>query len=218
MSARFKDRVEAGRELGERLHKFIGHGSVWVLALPRGGVPVAAEVARALDAPLDVLAVRKLGVPGHEEVAMGAIASGGVQVLFSDMIAALRISDAQLQTVLAQQRAELARRERVYRGDRPFPTLAHKIVVLVDDGLATGATMAAAARALQQLNPERVIAAVPVAPRDVQPSLLAAVDELIAVYQPEHFQGVGQFYRDFGQTTDAEVQALLEPYYTAPKA
>lgn len=215
---RFKDRTDAGRELGRKLARFGGTSGLWVLALPRGGVPVAAEVARALRAPLDVLAVRKLGVPGYEEVAMGAIASGGVQVLFRDMIAALRISDVQLQAVLAQQRAELARRERVYRGDRPFPALAHKTVVLVDDGVATGATMEAAARALQQMHPEQVIAAVPVAPRTVKPSLLAAVDEFVTVYQTDDFHGVGQFYKDFGQTTDAEVQSLLTPYYAQPSA
>ena len=208
----FRDRVEAGEVLAEQLKHLAGAPGLIVLALPRGGVPVAVPVARALDAPLDVLVVRKIGAPGQPELAIGAIAGDGVQVLFQATIAALRVGESWLDAEIERQQKGLARRQALYRGDRPFPDLAGRTVVLVDDGVATGATMEAAARALRQRKPERIVIAVPVAPEDVNQSLLKAADEFIAVHQPRYFHAVGQFYEHFDQTTDEEVRRLLQHF------
>ncbi|HUO51792.1 MAG TPA: phosphoribosyltransferase [Gemmatimonadaceae bacterium] len=210
MSARpFADRVEAGRALAAELAGWAGRDDVIVLALPRGGVPVAAEVAQALGAPLDVFLVRKLGVPGHEELAMGAIASGGEPLLNEETVRALGITPEQVARVVAAERAELARREREYRGARPAPELRGRTVILVDDGLATGSTMHAAALAVRRAEPARIIVAVPVASEDACELLRDAADEVVAVATPEPFYAVGAWYADFTQTTDAEVRALL---------
>jgi putative phosphoribosyl transferase len=180
-----------------------------VLGLPRGGVPVAAEVAAALGAPLDVCVVRKLGVPGHEELAMGAIAAGGTQVVNADVREHLRIPDEELDRVVSAERAELERREEAYRGDRPFPDLGGRLVVLVDDGLATGATMRAAVQAVQAQEPAAVVVAVPVAPRETCRELSRLGVEVVCPYTPADFGGVGRFYVDFGQTSDDEVRKLI---------
>jgi predicted phosphoribosyltransferase len=208
MLTRFHDRHEAGRYLADALR--IREGArVQVLALPRGGVPVAREVANALDAPLDVFIVRKLGVPGHEELAMGAIAQGGVQVLNPEVIEPLRIPVAAIERVAAAEREELARRERLYRGTEPLPELAGKTVILVDDGLATGSTMAAAVAGVRTHHPERIIVAVPVASRQAIAMMRQVADECIAVLTPRSFGGVGEWYEDFRQTSDDEVRTLL---------
>jgi len=210
MRTRFRDRVDAGRTLAAELGGYVGEAGVRVLALPRGGVPVAFEVARALRAPLDVFIVRKLGVPGHEEYAMGAIASGGTVVLSRDVIRGLGIDDATVQRVIELERRELARRERRYRGDRPPPDVAGRTVILVDDGLATGATMRAAVAALARQAPKRLVVAVPVAAPDTCDELRAEVDEVVCAVTPEPFHAVGLWYDDFSQTTDEEVHDLLE--------
>jgi putative phosphoribosyl transferase len=206
---RFADRAEAGRALAALLEGWAGREDVSVLALPRGGVPVGAEVARALGAPLDVFLVRKLGVPGHEELAMGAIASGGEPMLNDETVRTLRITPSQIDRVVAEERAELERREREYRGDRPPPAIRGRTVILVDDGLATGSTMHAAALAVRAEEPARIIVAVPVASLDACELLRDAADEVVAAATPEPFYAVGAWYRDFTQTTDAEVRALL---------
>lgn len=206
---RFRDRRDAGVQLGRCLHEYAGRPDVLVLGLPRGGVPVAYEVARLLDAPLDVLIVRKLGVPGYEELAMGAIASGGVQFLHQPTITGLRIPAAAVERVVAGETAELKRRERSYRGDRPFPEIAGMTVVVVDDGLATGATMTAAVAALRGGHPAAVIVAVPVASREAHAALAQTADGCVAVHTPEPFGGVGRWYEDFTQMTDREVERLL---------
>lgn len=214
----FPDRRAAGRVLGARVAEALrdprrgatdAAGPPLVLGLPRGGVPVAMEVADALDAPLDLMVVRKLGVPGHEELAMGAIASGGVRVLNRDVVDGLDLSAATIDEVARREEAELRRRERAYRGDRPLARLAGRRVVLVDDGLATGATMRAAAAAARQLGPARVIVAVPVAPVETIDALEREVDLVVCPATPAPFFGVGQWYVDFSQTTDDEVRALL---------
>ena len=205
----FADRSEAGHALAALLDGWAGRDDVTVLALPRGGVPVGAEVARALGAPLDVFLVRKLGVPGHEELAMGAIASGGEPMLNDETVRALRITPEQIAQVVALERAELQRREQEYRGTRAAPDLAGRTVILVDDGLATGSTMHAAALAVRAAGPARIIVAVPVASEDACEMLRDAADEVVAVTTPEPFYAVGAWYRDFTQTTDAEVRALL---------
>ena len=210
MSPAFHDRKEAGRALGAHLAQALDRGEeVIVLGLPRGGVPVAFEVAEALDAPLDVLLVRKLGVPGHEELAMGAIASGGVRVLNDDLVEELGIPPRVVDATAAREQEELKRRERMYRGERPYPSLTGRTVVLVDDGLATGATMRAAAAGVRQLGPASVIVAVPVAAPDTVESLRREVDDVITVLTPERLMSVGQWYGDFSQTTDDEVRELL---------
>jgi predicted phosphoribosyltransferase len=205
----FRNRTEAGRALAERLAAYAGRPDVIVLALPRGGVPVAHEVARALHAPLDVFLVRKLGVPGHEELAMGAVATGGVRVLNEQVVRALRIPEAAIDAVARREEQELARRERLYRGDRPPPDVRGKTVILVDDGLATGATMLAAVRALRQQQPARVVVAVPIASRDTCELLREEAEDVVCAVTPEPFYAVGLWYEDFSQTTDAEVRDLL---------
>jgi putative phosphoribosyl transferase len=205
----FRDRREAGRELARRLSAYAGRGDATVLALPRGGVPVAFEVAKALELPLDVFLVRKLGLPGHEELAMGAIASGGARVLDSEVVRAYRVSEEELRRVTAVERRELARREIAYRGDRPALDLKGRAVILVDDGLATGSSMRAALAALEPLSPARVVVAVPVAPRSTVSALGDAADEIVCLKMPEPFLAVGMFYEDFGQTSDEEVRDFL---------
>jgi putative phosphoribosyl transferase len=205
-----QDRTEAGRLLGARLAETRRGADAIVLALPRGGVPVAAEVADALDAPLDLIIVRKLGLPWHPELAMGAIASGGVRVINDDVVRAYAIAPATIEQVVASELVELGRRERAYRGGRPYPELSRRTVILVDDGLATGATMRAAAAGVRQLAPRELIVAVPVAPQEVVTTLRREVDDVVALFTPSPFLGVGQWYADFSQTTDDEVRALLE--------
>ena len=206
----FRDRTEAGRLLAARLEQYAGKPDVMVLALPRGGVPVAYEVARALPAPMDVFIVRKLGVPGQEELAMGAVATGGVRVLNDQVVKGLGIPEYMIDAVVKWETEELKRRERLYRGDRPPPDVRGKTVILVDDGLATGSTMLAAARALRQQGPARIVVAVPVAAPDTCQLLKADVDEVVCAATPEPFYAVGLWYRDFSQTTDEEVRELLE--------
>ncbi len=205
----FRDRGEAGRLLAEKLAAFANRPDVIVLALPRGGVPVGYEVARALGAPLDVFLVRKLGVPGYEELAMGALASGGLRVLNDNVVKTLRIPVSVIETVVAKEEKELARRERLYRGGRPFPDLRGRTVILVDDGLATGATMLAAVEALRQRQPARIVVAVPTASPDTCEELRTKADEVICAVTPQPFHAVGFWYEDFSQTTDEEVRDLL---------
>ncbi|TDX32894.1 putative phosphoribosyl transferase [Modicisalibacter xianhensis] len=205
----FANRKVAGQALAERLKARAGKNNVLVLALPRGGVPVAAEVARALGAPLDVMVVRKLGMPGHEEFAMGAIASGGVTVLDPSLLQRLRLSENTVQAVVDKEDRELARRERAYRGDRPYPDFQGKEVILVDDGIATGSSMRAAIQAVRQLGAEHCTLAVPVAPSETLEELASEVDEIVCVATPEPFRAVGQWYVEFGQTSDDEVSACL---------
>jgi putative phosphoribosyl transferase len=206
----FRDRREAGRCLGQALARSAFHGSPLVLALPRGGVPVAAEVARALQAPLDVLVVRKLGVPGHEEYAMGAIASGGIKILRKNLIDSLELPRSAVEAVVARESAELARREVLYRGGRMHLPVAGQTVIVVDDGIATGSTMLAAVQLLRQQHARHIIVAVPVAPPDTVRTLEAEADEVLALFQPDPFGSVGCFYDDFSQTTDEEVRAILD--------
>jgi putative phosphoribosyl transferase len=206
----FSDRTEAGKYLAAQLESYKDRDDVVVLALPRGGVPVAFEVAQALRAPLDIFLVRKLGVPGHEELAMGAIATGGLRVLNNDVVDYLQIPHEVIDAVADQEMEELKRRERAYRGDRPEPDVRGKTVILVDDGLATGSTMRAAAAALRQQNPARIVVAVPVSAPQTCNEYRMGVDEIICAATPEPFYGVGQWYLDFSQTTDEEVRDLLE--------
>jgi putative phosphoribosyl transferase len=206
---RFQDRYEAGRLLAEELRDYAGRGDVLVVALPRGGVPVGYEVARALRAPLDAMQVRKLGVPGHEELAMGAIASGGVRIVSENVVEALRIPERVIATVAAAETQELERRERIYREGRLFPDVRGRTVILVDDGLATGSTMRAAAAALRSLGAARLVAAVPVAPKESCDALREVVDDVVCAMMPERFLAVGEWYEDFSQTSDEEVSELL---------
>jgi len=206
---RFHDRYEAGRRLAEELRAYAGRDEVSVVALPRGGVPVGYEVARALGAPLEVMQVRKLGVPGHEELAMGAIASGGVRIVSENVVEALGIPERVIATVAAAEAQELERRERVYREGRLFPDMRGRTVILVDDGLATGSTMRAAAAALRALGAARLVAAVPVAPKESCDAMREGVDEVGCASIPEHFQAVGEWYDDFSQTSDQGVSELL---------
>lgn len=206
---RFSDRRDAGAQLAAALAGYARRPDVIVLGLPRGGVPVADEVATALGAPLDVLVVRKLGVPGHAEFAMGAVSSGGVRVLNDDVIRDLGISQVSINRVAELELAELARREEVFRGNTPFPDVDGRTVILVDDGLATGATMAAAVAAIRTMHPARVVVAVPVASRDAMREIARAADDCISLLVPEPFGSVGFWYDDFTQTTDREVRQLL---------
>ena len=206
----FRDRFEAGEILGQLLTAKIKNTNPIVLALPRGGVPVGFEVARALNADLDVFLVRKLGVPGHDELAMGAIASGGVRVLNQALINELGLSSLIIDRVTAKEQEEIERRERLYREGRPRRPVGQRTAILVDDGLATGATMLAAASALRAQEPERIIVAVPVAAPQTCEEFRQEVDELVCAATPDPFYAVGVWYEDFAQTTDAEVQELLE--------
>src|SRR5712671_2377519 len=206
---RFHDRREAGLLLAAKLAAYANRADVIVLALPRGGVPVAYEVARALGAPLDVFVVRKLGVPGYEELAMGAVATGGVRVLNDQLVERLGIPEDMIDAVAAREKQELARRERLYRGGRPPPDVRGRTVILVDDGLATGATMHAAIQALRQQNPARIVVAVPTASPETCEEMKARADDVICAITPEPFHAVGRWYQDFSQTTDEEVAALL---------
>ncbi|MEZ0368335.1 MAG: phosphoribosyltransferase, partial [Candidatus Sericytochromatia bacterium] len=199
-----------GRQLAQHLSAYRGRKDVLILALPRGGVPVAYEVAKALNVPLDVFLVRKLGVPGHEELAMGAIASGGVRILNHEIVQSLRIPAAVLDTVTHKEQIELERRERAFREGLPQPNLAGKTVIIIDDGLATGATMRAAAQALHALGPARIVVAVPVAAVEACDAFRHEVDEVICAETPEPFWGVGRWYQDFSQTSDAEVRIFLD--------
>ena len=209
MAAYYTDRTDAGRQLAMELPEYAGRPDVIVLALPRGGVPVAFEVASALRAPLDVFIVRKLGVPGHEEYAMGAIATGGVRVLDDSVIRAAGVTRADLDAVTASEERELARRERRYRGDRPPVDVAGRTVILVDDGLATGSTMRAAVAALREERAARVVVAVPIAPPETCDAFRDIVDDIVCARTPEPFYAVGLWYDDFSQTTDDEVRDLL---------
>lgn len=206
---RFRDRIEAGQLLASRLAAYAHRADVLVLALPRGGVPVAFEVARALPAPLDVLIVRKLGVPGHSELALGAIASGGTRVLNEEVVRSLGIPESIISQVTACEQHEMERREYLYRGERPAYVVRGRTTILIDDGMATGATMRAAVIAVRQQQPARVVIAIPVAAPATCGELAALVDELVCISQPEAFLAVGLWYDHFAQTTDEEVHDLL---------
>lgn len=205
----FKDRREAGRRLALALKKYAKKADVIVLALPRGGVPVAFEAARALEAPLDVFLVRKLGFPGNEEFAMGAVASGGIRVMSEDIVRRYGIPESVVERVADREEKELARRERSYRGDSPPLDLRGRTVILVDDGLATGASMRAAVEAVRSQGPRRIVVAVPVGPRETVEELSREADEVVCAAMPEPFLAVGRFYETFDQTTDEEVMELL---------
>jgi predicted phosphoribosyltransferase len=206
---RFRDRTEAGRFLAGKLKAYADRSDVLVLALPRGGVPVAYEVATSLRAPLDVFLVRKLGVPGHEELAMGAIASGGVRVLNPSVVDSLRIPGEVIDEVTAREQWELERRELAYRGDQPARDVRGQVAILIDDGLATGSTMRAAAAALSRQHPARLVVAVPVAAAQTCDEFRGEVDEVVCAVTPEPFYAVGLWYEDFSQTSDEEVRELL---------
>ena len=205
----FRDRADAGRQLLLRLGRYAGRDDVLVLALPRGGIPVGYEIARGLGAPLDVFVVRKLGVPGQEELAMGAIATGGVRIVNRDVVDALHIPPHVVDRAAAEEARELERRQQSYRGERPEPRVEGQTVILVDDGLATGSTMRAAVAALRQQGPARIVIAVPVAAPSTCQELRQEVDEIVCFATPEPFMAVGRFYDDFAQTTDEEVRELL---------
>ena len=209
MERAFENRQAAGRQLAEKLEKYAGRDDVIVLGLPRGGVPVAYEVAKRLRAPLDVFIVRKLGVPGFEELAAGAIASGGVRVLNEDVTRAIPYAAEAIEAVTAKETTELGRREQIYREGRPAPDLQGRIALLVDDGLATGATMRAAVKALRQCGAAKIVVAVPVGPPDTCRELAEEADETICLSTPVFFQAVGQYYEDFSQTSDEDVRELL---------
>lgn len=209
MSGVFRDRREAGQRLAANLKAYAGRDDIVVLALPRGGVPVAYEVAEALGAPLDVFVVRKIGLPWHEELAMGALASGGVRLLNEEIIDLYRVDRKEVDRVMRREEAELERREHLYRGDRPFPDLRNKTVILVDDGLATGSTMRVAVEALRKEGPARIIVAVPVAAAETCEAFRDVADDIVCAITPEPFYAVGLWYEDFSQTTDDEVHQLL---------
>lgn len=206
----FRDRRSAGRRLAELLAGYAGPPNLLVLALPRGGVPVGYEVARALQAPLDVFLVRKLGLPGHEELAMGAIASGGVRVVNPEVMEAVSMPERVLDAVAEREQHEIERRERAYRGDRPPPSIEGRTIILVDDGLATGATMRAGARAIRAQHPARLVLAVPVAAASTCAALATEADEIVCAETPEPFFAVGLWYEDFSETSDQEVRDLLQ--------
>jgi putative phosphoribosyl transferase len=206
---RFRNREEAGQWLADRLMDYANRTDVLILALPRGGVPVAFEVAQALNAPLDIFVVRKLGLPNHKELAMGALASGGVRVLNDEVVNQLHIPEKVIDAVAAQEQRELERREQLYRDDRRAVSVQGRTVILIDDGLATGSTMRAAVSALHRQNPAAIVVAVPVAARETCEVLKGEVDEMICAYTPEPFYAVGMWYEDFSQTSDNEVRDLL---------
>jgi len=210
MHSRFHDRTEAGQLLADRLADYADNPDVLVLGLPRGGVPVAYQIAKAINAPLDVWLVRKLGVPGQEELAMGAIASGNIMVLNNEIVQALGISQPVIQQVAADEKQELERRDRAYRGDRPPLNVQGHTIVLVDDGIATSSTLRAAIAALQQQQPGRIVVAAPVCPPSVCEALRSVVDEVICLATPEPLYSIGMWYEDFSQTTDEEVRELLK--------
>jgi putative phosphoribosyl transferase len=210
MLRKFRDRTDAGKQLAARLTRYAKCRNGIVLALPRGGVPVAFEVARALHFPLDIFLVRKLGVPWFEELAFGAIASGGIRVLNEDIVKALQLDNSIIDEVAAQAQHELTRRELAYRGDRPALQLRGRIVILVDDGVATGATMCAAVRAVREQLPAGIVVAVPIAPPDACDTLRAEVEDLVCLMTPGNFGAISVCYKDFSQTTDADVRELLE--------
>ncbi len=209
MNMRFRNRIEAGQLLATKLRNYAHRADVIVLALPRGGVPVGFAVAQRLQAPLDIIAVRKLGVPGHEELAMGAIAAGGGRLLNEEVIRELQISPIEIEAATASEEHELTRRQQAYRDHRPFPQVAGQVVILVDDGLATGATMCAAVAAVRKQKPRRIIVAVPTAAEATCRKLRTEADEVVALITPEKFSSVGEWYVDFSQTTDEEVRELL---------
>ncbi|WP_166253241.1 phosphoribosyltransferase [Marinobacter salicampi] len=210
MDVPIKNRTVAGQALAEELSNYRERDDVLVLALPRGGVPVAAEIAKSLDAGLDLMLVRKLGLPAWEELAMGAIASGGVKVLNDDVISSHGVSDADIEKVAEKEGKELKRRETTYRGDRSAPKIEGRCVILVDDGVATGATMEAAIDAVRKQNPGEVVLAVTVAPQETLDRLGKKVDHIACLATPEPFMAIGKWYRDFGQTSDDEVRKLLD--------
>lgn len=210
MKTRFRDRTEAGRVLAKALGEYANQPDVLVLALPRGGVPVGFEVAQALNAPLDVFVVRKLGVPGHEELAMGAIATGGVRVLNDEVVGMLGINAEVIEAVTERERRELERRERAYRAHRAAPTVRGRTVILVDDGIATGSTMRAAIQALRRLHAGRIVVATPTAAWSTADEMRPEVDRFVAVMTPADFSGVGEWYENFSQTSDEEVRDLLQ--------
>jgi putative phosphoribosyl transferase len=210
MELLLKNRRAAGQALAEELQEYKKRDDVIVLALPRGGVPVAVEVAEALDAELDLMLVRKLGTPGQRELAMGAIASGGSRVMNEDVVRGFNISEDAISQVEKKERKELQRREQAYRGERPGPELANRCVILVDDGLATGATMRAAVEAVRQDDPVSLVVAVPVAPADTVEMLRKQVDEMVCLAEPEPFMAIGMWYMDFSQVSDDEVRHILE--------
>jgi predicted phosphoribosyltransferase len=218
MTARYRDRRDAGRRLAATLLPYANRRDVIVLALPRGGVPVAFEVAARLGAPLDVFIVRKLGLPGREELAMGALASGGVRVLDDDLIRLAGVSVDEVERITQAEQAELDRRERRYRADRPFPDVRDKTVILVDDGLATGASMRAAVAALRMEGPARIVVAVPVAAAETCAAFESIADDVVCPVTPESFQAVGLWYDDFSQTTDDEVRQLLAQSHVVARA
>lgn len=209
MSARFRDRADAGLKLAQALAAYAHRSRLLVLALPRGGVPVGFEVAKALGAPLDLCIVRKLGVPGQPELAMGAVAPGGVRVLDEEVVGTLGISEAAIAVVEARERQELERRIQAYRGGRPLPEVQGRTVILVDDGVATGATMRAALQALRAQAPAALVVAVPVAPREALAGLRDLADEVVCLRRPDPFFAIGEWYEDFRQTGDEEVKGLL---------
>lgn len=206
---KYRDRQEAGECLAEKLAAFRGQKDVVVLGLPRGGVPVAAKVARALGAPLGVFVVRKLGVPGNEEYAMGAIASGGVRLMNEDVVRSLGITEEQIERVVEREERKLRQREEAYRGECPQPELEGKLLILVDDGIATGATVRVAVKALREYRPRQVVVAVPVAPPEICQDLRREVDEVVCPLQPSRLRAVGLWYENFSATTDEEVRRIL---------
>ena len=214
----YRDRNHAGRVLAKELQGYAGRPDVLVLGLPRGGVPVAYEVARALGVPMDLFIVRKLGAPGQPELAVGAIASGGVRVLNSDIVRVLGISERQIEELTAHEQQEIEKRERLYRGDRPPIAVSGLTVILVDDGLATGSTMRAAAAALRHANPAKIVVAVPVAAEATCEVIAAEVDQVVCAATPAPFYAVGQWYEQFTQTTDEEVRELLASANQPPTA
>ena len=209
MRTAFRDRTEAGQLLAERLRPYERRTDTLVLALPRGGVPVGYEIASKLGLPLDVFVVRKLGVPGQRELAMGAIASGGIRVLNEDVLRAMPDAAATVAAITAEEAREVERRDRDYRQDRPAAEVSQRVVILVDDGLATGATMLAAIAALREKHPAKIVAAVPVCPPETLQEVERVADETVMLFAPDWFRGVGQFYEDFAQISDETVRALL---------